>query len=769
MTRCARVVATLVCVCASAYASARANALQGPPPGTAPGRAWTDQMVAESLVVLRRLDSIVTKSPRDAAAWYRRAMISWGLMYRDKIGPPYKGVDWTLLLRKADTSMRIAQRLDPNNPRMSLALGQLFLGTGTIAMRVGAQNAFTRALRQARALGDSAFLAEALVEQGRVMWRRYDALANRRIANDGSGVARSLQTFIAAQDSGLVTFNRGEIIANLNSVTQPLGNEFSGETEYARAEELFREAYAVAPGDPRAFRQLAMLIAERRRWNELAGIARQQRTRAPNDPQGLLALGLALQRTRRGEAAEAAFDSALTMLSSTERAHIMSLQRVLSPNAVSGFESLDSAQRTVEVRRYWLANDPLWSRQDNQPRTEFLARAVYADLRWTVEELGVRGIDSDRGEFHVRYGQPDLEAQLGPAPSRADMGGTTDEEGTGFMGRPAPFNGFTQSDDIMNMSNVSTIWAYRNGVMIVFRSAPTYATARLAPNDQALVDSIVRRTPADFTRPDDERIVDMPTQVSRFRATRDSVDVYVATEAPIAAMREATGANATVRLDFWLFESRGLIGYRDSVSVREPGPRAWLYRVGASEYTTRIEATSDASMLAGRTANEIDARDTGPTAFARTGFGISDLLLASSVEAPRIPRRWDDLAIHAIGGTVASKSSVVMLWENYDFGNDNGTTKYEIKLTIRYRSPNTIDRIRASIVAAMAVTLGREEFEGRVIHRFERQMAHAPITVDQLTVNLNESNPGEYFLTLEITDRVSGQVATRERRIVITK
>ena len=748
---------------------ASASAAQGPPPGTAPGKVWTDAMVAESLAVLRRLDSIVKKSPRDAAAWHRRAMIAWGLSYRDKVGPPYKGVDWTLLLRKADTSMRIASRLDPDNPRITLAMGQLFLGTGTIAMRVGAYNAFSRALKQARQLRDTAFITEALIEQGRVMWRRYDALANRRMANDGAEAVRRIQEFMSAQDSGLMVFNRGSMLANLNTITQPLGNEFSGEQEYTQAEALFREAYAVAPANPRAFRQLAMVFLERKRWNELASLARSHRASAPRDPQGLFALGLALQRTRRADAAEAAFDSALALLEPAERAHVMSLQRVLSPTAVPGFEALDSAQRAMELRRYWVANDPLWSRADNEPRTEFLARASFADLRWTVEELGVRGIDSDRGEFHVRYGPPDVEAQLGPAPSRSDISASSPINDGGFRGLPTTMNPNTQSDQMMDMMSVSTIWAYRTGLLLVFRSAPTYATARIAPTDQQIVDSIVRATPADWTRPDDERIVDIPTLVSRFRATRDSVDVFIATQPPIAELREITATNAAVRLDFWLFANDASAGFQDSVSVREPAPRSWLYRVRPGEFAYRIEATSDAAMLAGRAAATIDARDTGPMAFARSGFGVSDLLLATNVESRGQPRRWDDLSFQAMGGRVPTKASVALVWENYDLGQENGTAKYGIKLTIRHRYEGAINRIRARIVNALATTFGVEETEDRVIHRFERQAAHAPIIVDQLTVDLNESVPGEYFLTLEVTDHVTGRVASRERRIIITR
>ena len=46
---------------------------------------------------------------------------------------------------------------------------------------------------------------------------------------------------------------------------------------------------------------------------------------------------------------------------------------------------------------------------ENEYRLEFLARVVFADFRWTDDDLNLRGADSDRGDIYVRYGPPDTE------------------------------------------------------------------------------------------------------------------------------------------------------------------------------------------------------------------------------------------------------------------------------------------------------------------------------------------------------------------------
>jgi hypothetical protein len=51
--------------------------------------------------------------------------------------------------------------------------------------------------------------------------------------------------------------------------------------------------------------------------------------------------------------------------------------------------------------------------------------------------------------------------------------------------------------------------------------------------------------------------------------------------------------------------------------------------------------------------------------------------------------------------------------------------------------------------------------------RFERAVPHAAAFVDQITVGLSTTPPGDYRVTLRITDRVSGRVSTRSTNLVV--
>ena len=46
---------------------------------------------------------------------------------------------------------------------------------------------------------------------------------------------------------------------------------------------------------------------------------------------------------------------------------------------------------------YWMMSDPLALTNENEFRIEFLSRVVYADFRFTHEDMNIRGADHRSG------------------------------------------------------------------------------------------------------------------------------------------------------------------------------------------------------------------------------------------------------------------------------------------------------------------------------------------------------------------------------------
>ncbi len=184
-----------------------------------------------------------------------------------------------------------------------------------------------------------------------------------------------------------------------------------------------------------------MALADDARWGELTDFARGHVRALPWDPAGWMALGLALHRGQKTAAAAAAFDSGMVLMSPAERSRYDRIERVLRPLDSSRTAASAAAARAAYARTYWLLADRLWSRDGNEERLEFLARVEFAELRWTVDELGVRGADTDRGDTYIRYGPPDIVVALQPT-----------------------ING----GNVIENHDIATYWLYKSGLMFSF-------------------------------------------------------------------------------------------------------------------------------------------------------------------------------------------------------------------------------------------------------------------------------------------------------------
>jgi GWxTD domain-containing protein len=387
-------------------------------------------------------------------------------------------------------------------------------------------------------------------------------------------------------------------------------------------------------------------------------------------------------------------------------------------------------------RLYWLFADPLWSRPGNESRIEYFARVAFAEFRWTVEEMGIRGADTDRGNIHIRYGPPDVHALLGP--SAAD-----------------------------GVSDITTLWIYNNGLMFAFTGTPTFATARTAPGDVAMVNSITHAAPVRWdnlaaTIPDTMR-----SSVTRFRGGRDSVDVFVAADAVPASMRRFATSASPMRADVWLITANAAVVYRDSARLEAPQVRSWSRRVPAGVYIFRAEATTPDTAQSARTTTIIDASLSASSGIGARGIALSDLLLASSVEpGAGTGRRWSDLSVVPIVDALPRNASLALVWENYEFSAKDGMAQYDVVILLT-RERSAVGRIAAQVVGGLASAARVDRRGDEVAISFERSMAHAPAFADHISVSLQDTPPGKYQVTVQVTDRVSKQMVSRSRNFVI--
>jgi GWxTD domain-containing protein len=705
--------------------------------------------VNDSLRVMRELEARVKADPRDAAAWHRLGMVSWALTEWAKTQRSRAQVDPTRTGRQADTALRLAAALAPNKPEYRVAAGRYLLASGAAMTRAAAFQQFDQAVKDGRANGaDPLALADAAVELGYGHWRRYDGLVNRRLTTAPGAAIRQISEALQPQAGTGGAEGRGgdetgadpqltlkAVRERIETSTTPLPPNVTGDGDYVEAEKLFREAVTAAPQHPRAFRAFAMVLAERNRWAELRENAEQQLARVPWDPYAWMVLGLASYRQGDTKVAAAAYDSAFTFLAPAEAQRLDRLERVMRPTDSTRMGAASQAQRNATGQLYWLYADPLWSRDGNETRLEFLARTTFAELRWTVWDLDVRGADTDRGDVYIRYGPPDLIAAFGSTSAY--------------------------------VSEVSQVWVYDSGLLFSFIGATAFGTARTGVDDKFMVERMAEAMPVRWDNLASITVDSLPTQPLRFRAGGDSVDVVITAQAPVdAILASRPTPGGTVRADWWLLQDATRIVERDSVPTLTGEARVFTGRVVPGSYVSRLEASTDLGLRAARSAIPLVITTTGPDAFPTRGFGLSDLLLATAVEPRGAPRSWRDFAVTPAFGALSSEGTLGLVWEMYELGARDGAANYTFSLTIK-RERGVAGRIAARALGAIAGAARIDTREDEVTVSFDRTVPHAATLADHLALSLAGTPAGSYTLTLRITDRVSNRSTERSRSLTI--
>lgn len=497
------------------------------------------------------------------------------------------------------------------------------------------------------------------------------------------------------------------------------------ERHYLFARALYDSAYALTPADARAWRGVSKTRVERNEWSGVLQLAEDHVKRAPADQWGYLAVGLARQRQRETQDARAAFDIGLAKMPPAERAHLDRVDRIMRPSDVATYARNDSAGRAAYDAASWFLADPLWSVDAEEPRLEFLARITHAELRWGKLVPRIYGADTDDGIKFVRYG---------PATKR--------------------------------LNNLSL---YPGGIITstcgVWLGSSLCAKVRL---DQGLLQRTFDWQPARWDNIASIDIDSMPMQAARFRVGGDSVDLFLATRAPVAKLDSVGTNNVSPFAKLWIHGWSTPDILKDSLGLTPAGTMQWTRRLGAGLYNYRVEAVMPGTLAAGRAAANIMAGADTSTGFAMFGFGMSDLLLATSATMSPTARRWSDVEFIPSLGNLQKGGQVSIIWENYDVGRRGSDAEYHVTMTLA-REETFGGKMDLDILDGIRSVIKRSSKTNQIILDYDRLVPFAPTIVDNLTLSFGSTPEGAYHLTVAVTDKVTGRTTARTTRIVIAK
>lgn len=685
------------------------------------------------------LDSAVRSNKRDAVSWYLFGVLNWEMARSDRNPGFIKNQKAIRMLMAADSALRMATKVAPDSARYWLALSRFNMQSKLSTMRFAAQSSVGNAVEAAEKAGDRLLLAEAADEAGMINWRRYETSANR-------GLVRDNQRVQLTNNNNWDRSKARDYIDQIGIKIEPP----TGLADFSSALERFEQAVASDSTNVRYSRHLYMALAEQKRWGELTSIASRRAAQFPLDYQAQLARALGSYRLGQLNEAQRAFDSAFVLMDDDERERLTRFSRILRPKATkesastggdsAAFSALPAAQRRGLEAMYWYLNDPLTLTAENEYRLEFLARVVFADFRWTDEDLGYRGADTDRGDIFVRYGPPDFEMTL--------------------------------AGDALT-SNVNLIWSYKSGMTFFFDMVPGFGTARSSFADRDAQQNIMNNVPVAWDNVVSTRTMDtIPMRIARFRARGDSLDAVVAARVPLDSLVRNTPLDRVpVDFDFRIFDQfvrvQGMESTQGSYapdSAAERARRTWTKRLGPGINVVRIEALqADTRRAARGTVRLLPV----PTA----GFGMSDILLGSKpslVAGKTAAARWHDVEMVPSEGVLERGATLGLVWELYELTANNGNGKYRVAISVERAERGGPLGFGVKALDGLGRVFGRENTSpDKFTISFDRTAAATATLVEYLSLDMSAATAGRYKLRVDISDLGSGQRVSRDTEFTI--
>jgi GWxTD domain-containing protein len=706
-----------------------------------PSRDIAPAAVADSMAVLRALDdSLRVRANRDDAdLWYRRGMLAWSLSRRAQVPPPVPGLSWQSLGYMADTSLRLAALTAPDRAEYAVAASRYMSSTFGIFNRVAARSLLERAQASAERSGDATTLALTAHAIGRIEWRLYQSYADRVPTPPGDASPAA----VAAENRDLLHDRRA------GTAAPPVRTDWQGELHFLGAERAFEQAMRLMPGSAEILRDAAGPLVERRRWSEMRSAAANVIRTAPDDPWGYLIGGLAAQRLDAFAEAGRLLTRGFAMLPADDRARMDRLQRILPISDTVAFNALPPARQREKTELYWLLADPLWSIIGDEPRTEFLARLVQAELRLNLPDLEVQGAQTDRGEMLVRWGPPKEIITKKGDPLRPEVS-----------------EAFLLSQWKWAASPLEAARYERANLEAWFFGLEDLP---FDPDRHAATLEYITDVPVRWTNILQHRIDSLPTQSARFRGD-DGVDLVYAARVPVAAIEAEAILRGATTAHWWIVQPGGDTVVRDSTVMRG-GDGYVQYRATLPEgtFVMRGEGVHVGSIRAARAARAIATGPDETAGFMTSGFGMSDLLLADVPPRWRDAQRWSDLTLRPVPGEHDRRAPLHILWEVYEAGEARGRSELEVEVRleriVQRGALAQAARIAMQIISGARGSARGEEGDVRVA--FRRSESARPVLLDQFTLSLGESPAGTYRLTVEITDAVTGLRRARSSELVL--
>ncbi|MFC1733691.1 GWxTD domain-containing protein, partial [candidate division KSB1 bacterium] len=477
--------------------------------------------------------------------------------------------------------------------------------------------------------------------------------------------------------------------------------------------------------------------------------------RNDRDKDAHLFVGLGYARKRDYDTAFERFQSAFEFMPPEERAVMESIDYIHSDFDLEEWKNSHTLQDT-DTTTFWLPKDPLYITPYNERKLEHYCRIAEANLKFSKPRQNLEGWTTDQGRIWIRYGAP-----------RMIMDRLQDT--LLLPGHPP-------------ITHAPVYYKYRYWDYVIFRLEFTTAFKQLSDIFELRVpwewrykpteEDIRTKIPELFTYKPRGRLIDVPVDMLRFRGELGRTELHFYYGPWVKDVRLSEKDNVltgSLYNGFFLFDNEWnrLVSQLDTVSVAvdekivQSTPHLFLaldrrVSLPAGKYNVAVELVDPAS---GNTGIYHDSLKV--SYFTYDSLRMSDILVATRVTAidPQKNPSVNNISVagnpfHSFG----QKQPVYLYFEIYNLvpAASNDRSNYRIEYALYpAEERGLLDRIfrRRRGDEGVSVT-SNITGTGRRDNRI-------------LVVEHGIEQPGEYLLTVRITDRNSGQSTERTTSIWI--
>ncbi|MEW6508009.1 MAG: GWxTD domain-containing protein [Bacteroidota bacterium] len=468
-----------------------------------------------------------------------------------------------------------------------------------------------------------------------------------------------------------------------------------------------------------------------------------------------LLLGLLYYKTSKMKDSHEEYKTALGMMNKIERFDftVNSVSFFLGQPELFESVFLNEENSDLVTESFWKASDPLILTDYNERLLEHYTRVAYSNLNFSVPSLGIAGWVTDMGKTVIRYGEPLNRIRIRPA-FNADGTVGVKTEVWNYDGLNVAFT------DPFSNGNYQFVW-------------PASDRDKLRPqvtgNYVDYMDNLFRNSPSYYKPKYEGPAVDVPYLIAQFKSDkRNHTDLYINYLPPHDENLKSDSINYKVGIFF--------IDKELSEKYRKTG-NVCISRENKFVHVITVTIQPDSGSLAFELIRELDKgtfsshRIFTIKKFSNNLFDISDLLIANDVSNEEKAESYfkrNDLNIKPYVEYEFKKTDPIFLYyEIYNLEKDNdGLTNFEQSLIITENKDEQKSGI-SKLFSSITNFLGFSSEQKITLKSNYKTLDTSPQIYFQL--DLNNFEPGEYQIKINIKDNLSGHEKEIEKKITWQK